>query len=106
MAMFEPAIEHVERQPRLGAGLRSAAQQHLIAMRHRFDAEPLLDHGKVLVELAEQRARQTIVVEGDHDLRRIGQELRRCGRLGVDLGQANASAARAALLGAGRLAKS
>ena len=44
--------------------------RHLVAARRRVDAEPLLDHGEVLVELAEQRRHQPVVVEGDDDMGR------------------------------------
>ena len=42
--------------------------RHLVAAGGGIDAEPLLDQREVLVELAEQRRHQPVVVEGDDDV--------------------------------------
>ena len=55
MALLQAVVEQIEREARPRAGLRPAAERHLVAARHHVDAETLLDHGEVLVELAEER---------------------------------------------------
>ena len=43
----------------------------LIAARIGDDGEPALDQSEVLAVLAEQRGGEAVVVEGQHDLRRV-----------------------------------
>ena len=43
----------------------ATAKGDLVAARHGFDAETLLETGKVLIELAEKLRHQPVVVEGD-----------------------------------------
>ena len=72
VALLQAAVQHVEREAGAGERLGAAAQGHLVAARHRIDAETLLDEREVLVELAEQFLDQAIVVEGNDNVAKVG----------------------------------
>ena len=62
---FVQVLEHV---PRLVGGARHALQHDVVAERVGGDAEAALEMGEVLVVMAENEARQAVVVEGEGDL--------------------------------------
>ena len=68
VAALEPPVEDFEHAARLLAGLARAVERDLIAARRGDDAEPPLDQREVLVEFAEQRGGEPVVVEGQNDL--------------------------------------
>ncbi len=51
VAGLQADVEHIEGKAGAGERLGAAAQRHLVAARHRLDAEPALERGEILVEL-------------------------------------------------------
>jgi len=70
IAALELLIKTLEHAARLFAGVASALDGGVVAARVRGDPEPPLDQGQVLSVLSEQRRRQAVVVEIQHDLGR------------------------------------
>ena len=72
-AALQDAVEVVECPPGLLGRRGIALDRQLVAARADVDAELLLEPGKVLVELAVERAGELVVVEGQDDVRHIGR---------------------------------
>ena len=65
LALREPAVELLEHRLRRGTGILRSAQRDRVAVDRGLDAEPVFEHGKVCVVVAEQVTHEPHVVEED-----------------------------------------
>ena len=90
-ALLQDAVEIVESPPRLLGRRGRTLDRQLVAARAYVDAELLLQPRQILVELPVKRARQPVVVEGEHDVRHVGSPGCRIGRRLLQFGSAQPS---------------